>query len=116
MKRLIMNKDYSRAIPDEWREMAKVFQALGHEQRQRIMLTFEKNEEITIKDLVEVFKNLDKTSKLARTAVVHHLAILEDAKVLVGEKRGKYMYYRVNPDIVIDSCQRLGDYAKDLKD
>jgi ArsR family transcriptional regulator, arsenate/arsenite/antimonite-responsive transcriptional repressor len=104
-----MNKDYSRAIPAEWLEMAKVFEALGHEHRQRILLTFEKHEEINIKDLVEV-------SSLKRTAVVHHLEILKDAKVLIGEKRGKYMFYRINPDIVIDSCERLIDYAKDLKD
>ena len=44
-----MNKDYSRSIPDAWVEMAKVYEALGHEHRQRILLTFEKHEELKLR-------------------------------------------------------------------
>lgn len=103
-----MNKDYSRAIPEKWTMMAKVFEAMGHEHRQRILLTFEKHEELSIKDLVEV-------STLQRTSVVHHLQILENAGVLVGEKRGKFVYYKINPDIVIEACNGLIDYANKMK-
>jgi hypothetical protein len=41
---LDMNPDYSRAIPDAWRDMSRVFTALGDEHRQRIQLTFERGE------------------------------------------------------------------------
>lgn len=100
-----MNTDYSRVIPEEWQMMARVFEALGHEHRQRILLTFEKNEELSIKDIVDV-------STLKRTAVVHHLTILENATVIIGEKRGKFVYYKINPDIIIETCNNTIHYAK----
>lgn len=103
-----MNTDYSRSIPEHWVQMAKVFEAMGHEHRQRILLTFEKGEELSIKDIAEV-------STLQRTSVVHHLNILEKAGILITTKKGKFMYYKINPDIVIDSCEHLIDYAQKLK-
>lgn len=99
-----MNKDYSRAIPTEWVDMAKVYEALGHEHRQRILLTFEKCEELSIKDIVEV-------STLQRTAVVHHLKILHNANVLVPTKRGKYVFYKINGDIIKRTCEKTIDYV-----
>lgn len=102
-----MNQDYSRAIPDKWVKAAKIFEALGHEHRQRLLLSFERGERISIKDLVEI-------STLKRTAVVHHLQILEDAGVLVSEKEGKFVYYHINPDIVIEACTDVIDYATNL--
>lgn len=103
-----MNRDYSRAIPEKWVQMAQIFEALGHEQRQRILLTFEKGEELSIKDIVEV-------STLGRTSVVHHLQILESSGVLTAEKRGKFVFYKINPDLVIDACEHLVDYAEKMK-
>jgi ArsR family transcriptional regulator len=99
-----MNNNYSQAIPEKWVTMAKVFEALGHEHRQRILLTFEKNEELSIKDIADV-------STLGRTAVVHHLKILENSKVILGEKRGKFFYYKINPDIIIQTCENTIDYV-----
>lgn len=99
-----MNKDYSRAIPQEWNEMAKVYEALGDEHRQRILLTFEKDEELSIKDIVEV-------STLQRTAVVHHLKKLEDAKVLTSTKKGKFVFYKINAEIVKSTCENTIDYV-----
>lgn len=100
-----MNKDYSRAIPEEWVAMAKVYEALGHEHRQRILLTFEKNEELSIKDIVDV-------SSLQRTAVVHHLKILQNAKVLLANKRGKFVFYKINADIIKNTCESTIDYVE----
>lgn len=100
-----MNKDYSRAIPVEWVAMAKVYEALGHEHRQRILLTFEKNEELSIKDIVEV-------STLQRTAVVHHLKILQNANVLIANKRGKFVFYKINSDIIKNTCESTIEYVK----
>ena len=102
-----MNTDYSREIPEKWKMMAKVFEAMGNEHRQRILLTFEKGEELSIKELVEV-------STLKRTSVVHHLQILENAGVLVPIKKGKFVYYHINPDIVIEACNGLISYANKM--
>ncbi|MBL8511974.1 MAG: transcriptional regulator, partial [Betaproteobacteria bacterium] len=49
-----MNKDYTKAIPTEWRNIAKVFVALGDEHRQRILLTFEPGERLNVGQIVEV--------------------------------------------------------------
>ena len=49
-----MNKNYMRAIPREWRNISKVYAALGDEHRQRILLTFEPGERLCIGEIVEV--------------------------------------------------------------
>ena len=47
-----MNSDKAKAIPDNWKRLTSVFVALGDEQRQRIMLTFDKpGEELNAGDL-----------------------------------------------------------------
>lgn len=99
-----MNKNYSRAIPADWVQMAKVYEALGHEHRQRILLTFEKNEELNIKDIVEV-------STLQRTAIVHHLKILQNANILIPTKRGKFLFYKINADIIKQTCENTIEYV-----
>lgn len=84
-----MKKDYKRAIPREWKAMSKVFTALGDEHRQRILLLFEKDEELNVGQIAEV-------STLARSTVSHHLKILREAKVLQSSKRGKEIYFWIN--------------------
>ncbi len=84
-----MNKNYSRAIPEDWRSMAAVFVALGDEHRQRILLTFEPGERLNVGQIAEV-------STLARSTVSHHLKILRQAGVLGSEKIGKEVYFWVD--------------------
>ena len=49
-----MNKDYSRAIPEAWRDISLIFSALGDEHRQRILLTFEPGERLNVGQIAEV--------------------------------------------------------------
>ncbi|MDH4173357.1 MAG: metalloregulator ArsR/SmtB family transcription factor, partial [Betaproteobacteria bacterium] len=77
-----MHKNYMRALPREWRAMAKVFVALGDEHRQRLLLTFEKGERLTVGQISQI-------STLSRPAVSHHLKILRAAGILEAEKAGK---------------------------
>lgn len=88
-----MNKDYSREIPQNWQIVSKVFECLGDEQRQRILLTFEKDEELSAKDIVDV-------STIKRTAVVFHLKKMEEAGILTSRKEGKFYYYKINRPII----------------
>ncbi|MEC5385013.1 metalloregulator ArsR/SmtB family transcription factor [Uliginosibacterium sp. H3] len=88
-----MNRDYSRAIPDGWRHMAQVFEALGDVHRQRLVLSFEPGERLNVGQLVEV-------STLSRSTVSHHLKILRSAGVLASEKIGKEVYFWVNKDFL----------------
>lgn len=62
-----MHHDYSRAIPATWQQIAKVFNALGDEHRQRLLLTFEPGERLTAGQLAAV-------STLSRPTVSHHLS------------------------------------------
>lgn len=100
-----MNKNYMRALPKEWRPMAKVFIALGDEHRQRIMLTFERGERLTVGQISDV-------STLSRPAVSHHLKILRAAGVLEAEKIGKEVYLRVNREMLEETFGTVLGYVR----
>jgi DNA-binding transcriptional ArsR family regulator len=85
--------------------MAKVFVALGDEHRQRILLTFEKGERLTVGQIAEV-------STLSRPAVSHHLKILRAAGVLEAEKSGKEVYLRVNRAMLEETLRNVLDYVR----
>ncbi|PJG58350.1 transcriptional regulator [Aeromonas cavernicola] len=100
-----MHHDYSRAIPQTWQQIAKLFNALGDEHRQRIMLTFEPGERLTAGQLAQV-------STLSRPTVSHHLKILREAGVLEHERQGKEIYFWVNKDFIQGSLQQVITYLK----
>ena len=100
-----MNKNYMRAIPKEWRDIAKVYSALGDEHRQRILLTFAPGERLNIGQIVEV-------STLSRTAVSHHLKTLREAGVLQSEKEGKEVYFWINKAFLVEAMETVVDYIK----
>ena len=89
-----MNKNYMRAIPKEWRNISKVFTALGDEHRQRILLTFEPGERLNVGQIVAV-------STLSRSAVSHHLKILREAGVLDSVKEGKEVYFWIAKEFLL---------------
>ncbi|MGB8855667.1 MAG: metalloregulator ArsR/SmtB family transcription factor [Burkholderiales bacterium] len=100
-----MNKNYMRAIPREWRNIAKLFTALGDEHRQRILLTFEPGERLNISEIVDV-------STLSRTAVSHHLRVLRESGVLDSVKVGKEVYFSLNKDLLIESLATVLEYIR----
>ena len=85
--------------------MAKVFVALGDEHRQRILLTFEKGERLTVGQIAAV-------STLSRPAVSHHLKILREAGVLAAEKEGKEVYVQINRDVLLEALDNVRDYIR----
>ena len=93
-------------MPRKWHGLARVFSALGDEQRQRILLMFERDEELTIKDIFEA-------CPLSRTAVSHHVGVLREAGVLSEEKRGKEVFLKPDPDVVLEALARLRDYIEE---
>lgn len=101
-----MNRNYLRAIPREWRNLSRVFTALGDEHRQRILLTFEPGERLNVGQIVEV-------STLARPTVSHHLMILRDAGVLESEKVGKEVFYWVNKEPLLAALEAVAAYVKE---
>ena len=100
-----MKRNYMRAIPKEWRTLAKVFVALGDEHRQRILLTFEKGERLTVGQIAGV-------ATLSRPAVSHHLKILRAAGVLEAERAGREVYLRVNREVLEQTLSTVLDYIR----
>jgi len=101
-----MNKNYMRSLPKEWRAMASVFVALGDEHRQRMMLTFEKGERLTVGQIAEV-------STLSRPAVSHHLKILRRAGLLEEEKIGKEVFLSVNKALLVEAFGDVLAYVRE---
>lgn len=102
---IVMNRDYTKAIPAAWRNISKVFTALGDEHRQRILLTFEPGERLNVGQIVEV-------STLSRSAVSHHLKLLREAGVLNSEKIGKEVYFWLNKKALREALSAVQDYLK----
>jgi DNA-binding transcriptional ArsR family regulator len=92
-------------IPQEWKNISDLFIALGDQQRQRILLAFEKEERLNILQIVA-------SSKLGRTAVTHHLKILHKSGALSSEKIGKEVYFWVNKTHIMTEIQNVLNYIK----
>jgi len=101
-----MNRNYLRAIPREWRNLSRVFAALGDEHRQRILLTFDPGERLHVGQIVEV-------STLSRTTVSHHLKVLREAGILRSEKIGKEVWFWLDKDFLVSSLGAVRDYLED---
>lgn len=92
-------------IPPAWQNISALFVALGDEQRQRLLLTFDKGERMNILQLVEL-------SKLSRTAVTHHLKVLHHSGALSSEKIGKEVYFWVNKAAMTEALENVLSYIK----
>lgn len=92
-------------IPNEWKKISSLFVALGDEQRQRILLAFEKNERLNILQIVT-------SSKLGRTAVTHHLKILNASGALSSEKIGKEVFFWVNKTHITTEISNVLSYLR----
>lgn len=99
-----MNRNYSRAIPQRWRNTAKMFMALGDEHRQRILLTFEAGERLNVGQIAEV-------STLTRSTVSHHLKLLHFAGVLRTEKIGKEVFYWIDYPSLRKALRNVLEYV-----
>lgn len=98
-----MKTEYIQNLPQDWLPAAHVFAALGDPWRQKILLLFEPGEELSIKDIAGRFP-------LSRTAVVHHLTVLEQAEVLQSRREGKASLYSVRPGVVLAALDALRGY------
>ena len=92
-------------IPNQWKNISNLFVALGDAQRQRILLSFEKNERLNILQIVA-------SSKLGRTAVTHHLKILHGSGALSSEKLGKEVFFWVNKAHIITEIENVLSYIR----
>jgi DNA-binding transcriptional ArsR family regulator len=101
-----MNRNYRRAIPRQWRGMARMFVALGDEHRQRMLLSFGRGERLNVGQIAEV-------STLSRPTVSHHLKILREAGVLESEKIGKEVWFWINKPQLDQTLSGVLQYVRD---
>lgn len=98
-----MKTEFIEKLPENWLPAAAVFAALGDTVRQKILLLFEPDEELSIKEIAALFP-------LSRTAVVHHLAVLEQAGILQSRRKGKAALYSLRVTVVLEALEALRLY------
>lgn len=98
-----MKREYIAELPESMIPTAAIFSALGDPVRQRILMLFEPGEALSIKDIAELFA-------LSRTAVVHHLIVLERAGILAQRRAGKATLYSLRPEVVLEAVTAVRDY------
>jgi len=74
-------------------ELARVFKAMGDAVRLRLLSLIASHEggEACVCDLTGVFD-------LTGPTISHHLKVLREAGLISGERRGTWVYYRIEPD------------------
>ena len=95
-----------RALPKAWQHTAAVFMALGDAHRQRILLTFDKHERLTITQIAAI-------APLSRTAVTHHVRMLAQAGILCGEKQGREVFFHIEKKVLKDTLHSVISYIND---
>lgn len=79
--------------PGQAVQLAKVFKALGDPVRLRLASLIASHEggEACVCDLTDAFD-------LSGPTISHHLKVLREAGLITGERRGTWVYYRIQPD------------------
>lgn len=104
-----MDKERAAKIPQEWTQFGEVFAALGEPERQRLVLAFDADEELNAGELAAV-------SNLTRPAVSFHLKILSQAGVLLREKRGREVFFKLNLSLLEETFGRCAQYVSNRRD
>lgn len=69
--------------------VSKVFIALGDVYRQEILLHLKDNGEVAYSSILNLFS-------LSRSAINHHMSVLEAGDVVTRTKKGKEIYFKLN--------------------
>ena len=72
-------------------EFMNITKALADENRIRILMALNGQEELCVCQLIDMLQ-------LAPSTVSKHLFILRSARLVLGRKEGRWMYYRLNAD------------------
>jgi DNA-binding transcriptional ArsR family regulator len=83
--------------------MQKVFEALASVPRRRI-LAYLSNAELSAGEIASRFA-------MSKPSVSQHLAVLENAGLVVSEKRGQFVFYRLVPDNLVNT---LNGYVQEI--
>lgn len=84
-------------------ELDKVFEALASKPRRQI-LAYLSEVELSTSDLAERFG-------ISAPAISRHLSVLENAGLVSSERRGQFVYYKLNGDNLVNT---LTGYALEV--
>ena len=91
-----------RAVPDyrrEERHLTKVFKALSDGTRQEILRLLE-DQQRTVGEIVGNFN-------LSQPTISRHLSVLKEAELVVDQRQGQNVIYRLNDDALSTSMQEF---------
>jgi len=83
--------------------LGKVFEALASAPRRQI-LAYLTEAELSTSELAERFA-------MSAPAISRHLSVLEEAELVTSERKGQFVYYKINADSLVNS---LTGYAFEL--
>jgi len=75
--------------------MEKTFEALSSVVRRKILVLLSTKDEFNVGEISERFN-------ISKPAISKHLDVLENAKLIVSEKRGQFIYYKLNRDNLVN--------------
>jgi len=87
-------------------ELAAVFKALSDPVRLRLLslIASHGGGEACVCEVSAGFE-------LSQPTISHHLKVLRESGLLTSERRGSWVYYRIEPDVLARLSQVLGDTA-----
>ena len=100
-----MRNESPKDIVAQWKVIGPVMAALGSVVRQRIIMLFEPGEQLNIKRIADQFN-------LSRTAVAHHIGVLQEAGVLKGERVGKEVLMYVDWDLILLAVDKVKSHVE----
>jgi ArsR family transcriptional regulator, arsenate/arsenite/antimonite-responsive transcriptional repressor len=76
-------------------DLSRVFKAMGDPVRLRLLslIASHAGGEACVCDLTEVFD-------LSGPTISHHLKVLREAGLIIGERRATWVYYRIRPEVL----------------
>lgn len=81
------------------RRMVSFFKALSDNTRQRILQLLDDGEQ-TVTEIVSNFN-------LSQPTISRHLAVLSQAELVTGQRRGQNVFYSLNEDVLTDTMQEF---------
>ena len=89
---------------DEMAASAAVFKALSDETRLRILRAISHMKELCECNIVPVFG-------LSQPTISYHLKVLREAGLIESERRGQWVYHRVNARALLGAVRHLTEIA-----
>jgi len=86
-------------------ELASLLAALGDPVRLRIFSIIAENDEVCS-------CNLEEPVGKSQPTISHHTAKLADAGLIVGERRGRWTWWRIDPEQTLRTCAILGSLVQ----